>query len=317
MPRGDGKSHSKLTVTSRLRLIGEGLRSSMERYPRDIRRSLSSRRHGSRVATPQDFADRWKATGDPDGPNALTWLGHNTVLMKYAGMTILTDPVLSHRIGVRLPGLTIGPERLLPMVLTPKDLPRADLVLISHAHFDHLDRPTLKALIDRRTSIVTARNTRGLIPRGFGHIHELDWEKSLNINGLEITSIRPNHWGARTAWDRHRGFNSYILGPATSRVLYAGDTAYTTNFDALGPLELGIFGIGAYDPWIHAHASPEQVWKMAIAAQVHRLLPVHHSTFKLSNEPMDEPLSRLLAAAGQGRSRVLDARVGEIVHLKS
>lgn len=317
MARGDGKHGSKLPLTHRLRLAGEGLRSSLGRYPKDIRASLSRAIGGQRPhAGAEEFAQRWKeADRGGSGPEALAWLGHNTVLLRHAGLTILTDPVLSERIGVRLPGLTIGPGRLMPLTLTPPQLPRPDLILLSHAHYDHLDRPTLKQLVSKRTTVVTARSTRGLIPRGFAHVHELDWERELDVLGLRITSMRPNHWGARKGWDRHRGFNAYLLAADGGRVLYAGDTAYTSNFDQAGPLELGIFGIGAYDPWIHAHASPEQVWKMASAARARRLLPVHHSTFKLSDEPVDEPLRRLLEAAGGDRHRVLEAPAGQIIRL--
>jgi L-ascorbate metabolism protein UlaG (beta-lactamase superfamily) len=90
-----------------------------------------------------------------------------------------------------------------------------------------------------------------------------------------------------------------VLDAAGDRVLFAGDSGHTDAFDALGPIKLGVFGIGAYRPWIDAHADPEQVMAMARAAGVQWLLPVHHSTFRLSDEPMGEPMERLLAAAGK------------------
>lgn len=98
--------------------------------------------------------------------------------------------------------------------------------------------------------------------------------------------------------------------PRRPRVLYAGDTAHSRSYDKVGPLDLTIFGISAYDLWIHAHASPEQVWDMHTSAQGEYLLPMHHSTFKLSDEPMDEPLARLIAAAGKDHAKIVGRDVG-------
>jgi L-ascorbate metabolism protein UlaG (beta-lactamase superfamily) len=96
-------------------------------------------------------------------------------------------------------------------------------------------------------------------------------------------------------------------------VLYAGDTAYTPVFERVARPDLAVFGIGAYDPWRHAHATPEEVWSMARAAGATEILPVHHSTFELSDEPADEPIRRLLAAAGGDKHRVLRASPGEVM----
>ncbi len=229
----------------------------------------------------------------------VSWLGHCTVLMRIGGMTVLTDPVLSHRIGVRVGPLVVGPHRQGDPAADPDTLPPIDLILVSHAHFDHLDKPTLRRLARPSVRVVTAKGTAGLIPRGFGDVMELPWGSTTEVSGLRLRAMKPAHWGARTAWDRHRQFSSYVLDAAGERVLFAGDSGHTDAFDALGPVQLGIFGIGAYRPWIDAHADPEQVMAMARAAGVRWLLPVHHSTFRLSDEPMGEPMERLLAAAGQ------------------
>lgn len=251
-----------------------------------------------------------------DHPLAAAWLGHATILLRLHDLWILTDPVFSKRIGVNLGPYTVGMERLRDPHLTPAELPPIDLILISHAHFDHLDKPSLRRLVRKQTRIVTALHTKRLIPAGFGEKIELHWDQELDLNGLKIRALRPNHWGARTVWDRHRGFNSYILQAPEHRVLYAGDTAYTDAFkpvgEKLGGVDLAVFGIGAYDPWIHAHANPEQVWQMAEHAKAKYILPMHHSTFKLSNEPLDEPLQRLLKAAGNAASRVVVAEPGAL-----
>lgn len=229
---------------------------------------------------------------------AAAWLGHASVFLRIAGLNVLVDPVFSDRIGVSLGPITIGLARLTPAPVAPGDLPPLDLVLISHAHFDHLDKPTLRQLASGRTTVITARDTGGLIPRGFREVVELDWGRSLRVGGVEVAAMQPRHWGRRLGLGRRRGYNSYVLRSGEQGVLVVGDSAFTTAFNGLGELDLAVMGIGAYDPWIHAHATPEQTWAMFRASGARRLLPVHHSTFPLGDEPPGEPLRRLLAAAG-------------------
>ena len=190
------------------------------------------------------------------------------------------------------------------------------MILISHAHFDHLDKPTLRRLAKPTTQLLTAAGTSALIPKGFGEVRELPWESEIEIRGVKFRAVKPVHWGARLTLDRHRGYNSYIIDAPDRRVLFAGDTAYTDVYSQLRgkdrPLDLAIFGIGAYDPWIHAHANPEQVWEMYTQSGAKYLMPMHHSTFKLSDEPLDEPLKRLLTVAGNYQSRIVAHSLGQI-----
>lgn len=313
MPIGDGQPESKVELRRRAALVAAGAKSSATRYPRYLADVLRGRRAGEHKES--DLQARWGEMMGGAGLQGAAWLGHNTVLVAVDGVTVLLDPVLGDRIGVRIPGLTVGPARLVPRVLRAEALPRVDVILISHAHFDHLDVPTLKALASRETEVITAAETADLIPKGFGSVRELDWGESARLKGLQMTAIRPNHWGARTMWDRHRGYNGYLVESAHARWVYAGDTAMTRNFHGLGNLDLGIFGIGAYNPWIHAHANPEQVWEMARESGSERLLPVHHSTFRLSDEPVQEPLERLAAAAGKEQDRIVMPTLGEILRL--
>lgn len=314
----------RVALSQRLKLIGRGFRSMLRRYPADLTGAMRAQR--SHAPGAEAVQAHWGRACAADGARAVCWLGHASVLLRLGGLTIVTDPVLSSVIGMPVgKRVVLGPRRLIPLVVGPGEVPRPDLVLISHAHYDHLDRPTLRVLATRHTEVITAENTRNLIPRGFKHVHELRWTRCFDFHAVRVTAVKPRHWGARKGWDRHRGYNGYILevgahapgagvapGAPITRILYAGDTADTHNFDGLGPFDVGIFGIGAYEPWHHAHATPEQVWRMAQAAHCARLLPVHHSTFKLSDEPMDEPLQRLLAAAGKERERVLALPPGEV-----
>lgn len=298
-------------VLGKIRRAAKAARSGLKRYPRallsSVRDSASKRPAHSKPAPalPADL-------GGHD--LAAVWLGHASVLVRIAGLNVLADPVFAHRIGVSLGPLTIGLSRHSPPPLQERDLPPIDLVLISHAHFDHLDKPTLRRLArnGQRTTVVTARRTAGLIPSGFGGVVELDWGRSLSFGQLRLEALRPAHWGARTALDRGRGYNSYVLRAKKGGVLLAGDTAYTDAFDRLDDLALAVMGIGSYEPWEHAHATPEQAWAMFRACRANHLLPVHHSTFPLGDEHIDEPMRRLLEAARPDEDRVIKAAPGTV-----
>lgn len=307
-------------MLGRARFLSSAARSALRRYPASISRSL---RDTPPPLAADELAESWRRLTDTPGLAAACWLGHCSVMLRLGGLTILTDPVLSHVVGPKLGGRTFGAHRTSPAIADAGSLPAPDLVLISHAHYDHLDRPTLATLAGTSPNparVITARRTRRLIPQGFSGVAELHWGNTTQIGSLRITALRPKHWGARHIWDIHRGYNSYLLEADGARVLFAGDTALTSAFDRLGPIDLAIFGIAAYDPWIHAHANPEQVWTMASTMPARALLPVHHSTFNLSNEPPDEPVRRLLRAAASPlpsspSPRIILASPGEIVPL--
>lgn len=242
---------------------------------------------------------------------AAIWIGHATVLLRVGGKTILTDPVFSSRVGIGFGLITAGPLRLFRPALPLRKLPRIDLVLLSHAHFDHLDRPTL-ALLPRRTPIITASHTSDLVTDlGLRRVTELNWGEHVQLDELRISACPVQHWGARTFHDNHRGYNAYLIESLKHRVLYGGDTAYTRSFCNRGNIDLAILGIGAYDPYVAAHATPEQAWQMANEMRAKFLLPIHHSTFRLSHEPIHEPIQRLLEAAGADQSRIVARAVGD------
>ena len=253
-----------------------------------------------------------------DAQVTLAWLGHATVLINFFGIRILTDPTLFPRVGIRLPGFTIGPKRLTAPALEFHELPNVDLVLLSHAHFDHLDLRTLRCF-DESTRVITARATRDLLKgTRFSHITELDWGQSKNLSiaagQIEITAFPVKHWGARTQRDTYRGYNGYLIERSGHRVIFAGDTAMTENFAALprhGPTDIAIMSIGAYNPWIHSHCSPEQAIEMANAAGAHFIMPIHHQTFRLSFEPLREPIERFEAAFSKTPERIALREIGE------
>jgi L-ascorbate metabolism protein UlaG (beta-lactamase superfamily) len=246
------------------------------------------------------------------------WLGHSTVLLNFFGITILTDPVLLCRIGIPLPFTAIGPKRLTKPALTVDELPPIDLILLSHAHFDHIDWRTLRRF-DARTQVVTASRTRDLLRwTKLRTVTELRWGESGELRttaGTVIVRAFPvKHWGARMQTDLHRGYNGYVIERRGRRVIFAGDTAFTNHFSDLRddrPYDLAIMGIGAYDPWIRSHCTPEQAIAMANAAGARFIMPVHHQTFKLSFEPFREPIERFTAALANQPERIALRVIGE------
>ncbi len=239
------------------------------------------------------------------------WLGHATVLLNFLGSWILTDPALERRIGLGRGRAKLGPKRLVEPGLRPGELPPLDLVLLSHAHMDHTDLGTLRRL-PADTPMVVQTGNRDLVRR-FRRVNELAWGEETEIHGLRIESTESRHWGARMITDTQRGYGGYLLQKQGRTVLFAGDTAYTDALTLLGQrgrIDLAILPIGAYDPWIANHASPEQAWAMFKALGAEYVLPVHHSTFRLSREPVDEPIRRFLAAAGDEHWRVVASEIG-------
>lgn len=248
----------------------------------------------------------------------MAWLGHATVLINFLGVKIITDPVLFSRVGIRLPGITIGPKRLVAPALHVRELPAIDLVLLSHAHFDHLDRRTLRRL-DRTPLVVTAPRTSDLI-RGTGlrQVTELRWGETKTFaaagSDITITALRVQHWGARMQHDHQRGYNGYLIERAGRRIIFSGDTAMTDAFGELrrrGRIDIAMMSIGCYNPWIRTHCTPEEALAMADAAGAEYILPVHHQTFRLSFEPPREPIERLQAALRRTPERLALREIGE------
>jgi L-ascorbate metabolism protein UlaG (beta-lactamase superfamily) len=255
-----------------------------------------------------------------DNAITLAWLGHATVLINFYGVRILTDPALFPRIGVDAGVGTIGPLRLVQSALSPDELPDVDLVLVTHAHFDHLDTPSLAAVRGRPAAVMAA-NTSDLLPRRpYASVTELRWDESTRVPTARgealVRAIEVKHWGARIRRDTHRGYTGFIVEREGRKLLVGGDTAQTGTFRAnrvRGPFEAAIMPIGAYDPWVHNHCTPEQAVAMADAAGARLFVPVHHQSFRLSREPLAEPIERTEAALAQEHDRLALRAIGETV----
>jgi L-ascorbate metabolism protein UlaG (beta-lactamase superfamily) len=250
----------------------------------------------------------------------VAWLGHSTVLLDFFGIMALVDPALRMRIGVGVGPLTLGPKRYVAPALRIRELPPLDFVLLTHAHMDHMDLATLRRL-PRDITVVTAASTADLlVPFRFRRVIEMGWGETCRFDTrhgtLTITAFRVQHWGARVRHDVHRGFNGYVLSREGRRICLTGDTA-RTNFEGLGlqgPIDVMTVPIGAYDPWIASHCTPEQAVEMANQARAQFLVPIHHQTFRLGREPMDEPIRRFKRAIEP--ARIALSHIGETFELR-
>lgn len=255
----------------------------------------------------------------PDTGIHAAWLGHSTVLVKIDGVTMITDPVFSRRAGIDLYIATLGIKRLVDPAIPPERLPKIDLVLLSHAHMDHFDLPSLRRLESKGTRVITAHATSDLLRTDrYARVDELRWGQSIQAGPLRVQAFQVNHWGARIRSDTYRGYNGYVIESGRRRVLFGGDTAITDTFRTVRssrPIDLGIMPIGAYNPWIRAHCNPEQAMKMVNEAGVESIVPVHHKTFMLGREPVQEPIERFLSAAGRAEDRVIVRDIGQEAHL--
>jgi len=223
------------------------------------------------------------------------WVGHSTVLLSFYGTQILTDPNFSNRIKIarRVVGLPIEPEEI-------KDL---DLILISHAHYDHLDLGSLKRF-PREALLIVPQGCKALVEGlSFSRVIEMGWDQAIEVQGLRIEAIRPAHWGRRSPFDdKDRGYNSYLISKDGKGILFAGDTGYSRVFEEKGKgreILAAFFPISAYRPdWFRQnHASPEEALQMFVENGAKFMIPIHWGTFILSHEPIEEPLERLKAEA--------------------
>jgi L-ascorbate metabolism protein UlaG (beta-lactamase superfamily) len=197
-----------------------------------------------------------------------------------------------------------GPETR-PPALALADLPRPDIVLLSHNHYDHMDLPTLRALRQRHAPrfVTTLGNARILATAGIDAV-ELDWWQDTTIGGLTITATPARHFSARTPFDRNRAlWGGFMVGDGSGRLLFAGDSAAGPHWAAiharLGAPALALLPIGAYEPrWFMAaaHMNPEEAVQAHLALGAKRSVGMHFGTFQLTDEAIDAPLIALDAA---------------------
>jgi L-ascorbate metabolism protein UlaG (beta-lactamase superfamily) len=241
----------------------------------------------------------------------LSWIGHSTVLINFYGKWILTDPWLFERVGVYFLGTTMGPNRITPPALKFEEMPKPDLILLSHAHMDHMDYLTLKHFADKypnQIDVVVAYLTKDVIDDlDWKSIKTLDWNDELLIGDIRIKALEIKHFGFRLPWekDRSRGYkkdgrsyNAYIIERNKKKILFGGDTAFTRLFEnhKAENIDIAIMPIGAYNPWARNHCNPEEALQMAAMVNAKYFVPVHCKTLKQGSEPFNEPIERLRKA---------------------
>jgi L-ascorbate metabolism protein UlaG (beta-lactamase superfamily) len=242
----------------------------------------------------------------------VTWIAHATVLVQTGGLNILTDPVWSDVVSPLPP---IGPNRVRAPGVAFERLPKIDLVLISHNHYDHMDVPTLKRLWrrDRPLIVTSLGNDTILKNNGVGAVAR-DWNGIVRVrDGAEVVVQRNHHWGSRWGTDRNRAlWSGFTVRLPHGNIFYAGDTGWgdggwVGEAARSGPFRLAIIPIGAYEPRDFMktnHVNPEEAVRIFEALQPARALGIHWGTFQLTFEPIDDPPRRL---AGLKRSRGIAA----------
>ena len=244
--------------------------------------------------TPQRPASRGDASA------VLTFIGHSTFLIQTAAGNILTDPVYAERAG---PWGLAGPRRVRRPAVALDALPPIAIVLLSHNHYDHCDRHTLKMLARRfdPTAVTPLGNGALLRSSGLRCVEELDWWDQSRTTGLPVTVTPAHHFSARGPFDRNRAlWGGFMIETAGRRIYFAGDTAYMSSFAAIrqrfAPIDLALLPIGAYEPrWFmrSVHMNPEEAAQAHVDLQARQSIGMHFGTFQLTAEGIDEPLRAL------------------------
>jgi L-ascorbate metabolism protein UlaG (beta-lactamase superfamily) len=236
-----------------------------------------------------------------DGAAAVaTFIGHSTFLIQTAAGNILTDPMYSRRAG---PLGVFGPRRVRQPAVRFDDLPPISTVLLSHNHYDHCDRRTLRMLARRFDPIVVTPVGNGALVKSAGirRVEELDWWQSTGGAPLPITLTPARHFSARTPFDRNRAlWGGFVVVAGGARIFFAGDSAYARLFSEvgqrLGPIDLALLPIGAYEPrWFmqSVHMNPAEAVQAHLDLGAARSIGMHFGTFQLTTEAIDEPLRAL------------------------
>jgi len=257
---------------------------------------------------------------------SVTWIGHSTFLLCLPGLTVLTDPVFSERCS---PVRFAGPKRVRAPGLPIGALPKIDLILLSHNHYDHMDIPSLRRIRKRfpAVQIVTSLgNAEFLSRQRLPGATELDWWDTTTIHGAHITATPARHFAARTLWDRNKTlWAGFMLNHHGQKLYFAGDSGYTKFFaeihHRLGAPDLALLPIGAYEPremMASMHINPAEAVQAFKDLHAKRAIGMHFGTFQLTSEAIDAPekeLAMALAEAGISPEAFFTLDVGETAGL--
>jgi L-ascorbate metabolism protein UlaG (beta-lactamase superfamily) len=257
------------------------------------------------------------------GEPAITWIGHASFLLQLGGLNVLTDPHFSARAS---PVQFAGPKRIVALPIEVDELPRIDVVLVSHNHYDHLDVDSVKRLAGMATSplfLVPLGLKAWFNEIGISRVEEYDWWQSAASGGLRFTLVPVQHWSKRTLWDTNRTlWGGWVIEGAGLKVIHTGDLGYSRDArdigERLGPFDLALIPIGAYAPrWFMKtmHVDPAEAIQIRADLRARRAIGMHWGTFEnLTDEPLDEPptvLAAQRAAAGLAPDQFDVMKIGE------
>ena len=241
---------------------------------------------------------------NPSGAQ-VTWIGHSTFLLQVDGLNILTDPIFSERAS---PVSFAGPKRTTPAAMSIEQLPPIDVVLISHNHYDHLDKPSVKALQEKQPEnppqyFVPLGQKAWFDKLGISQVTELDWWASESVGKTTVHAVPVQHWSSRSPFDRNKVlWAGFVIDSPSLSTLFVGDSGYSDDFKTiaqrLGKVDLALVPIGAYDPrWFmkNAHMNPEEALQVVQDVGAKRAISMHWGTFALTDEPTEEPGERAAA----------------------
>ncbi len=272
-----------------------------------------------------DLSDEWKLVDFEKSNNFMIWIGHSTFLIKKNNLVILTDPVFSERAS---PFKRLGPKRLIPPAISLNELPKIDVVTISHNHYDHLDIRSLKKLSKLNPNLIL------LIPKGdidifnkknIDNVKEFVWWEEISIDDFIFTFTPVQHWSARGLFDRNESlWGGWFIKSIDYSLYHAGDTGYSNDFietqKRLGSPKYAFLPIGAYDPeWFMAasHVNPEDSIRIMKDLGAEFSFGMHWGTFTLTAEDTLEPPQRLKEALNNDKlDNFITLKPGEVVYLQ-
>ena len=262
--------------------------------------------------------------------NFIFWIGHATFLIKLGETTIITDPVFEKNMGP----LIFGPKRYVDPAIELKDLPKIDLFLLTHNHYDHLSTRTIQKFPHKKAKVLTPLKLGKYFSKnGFTEVKEMDWYDETIINDLKITFVPAVHWSKRSLWDTNKTlWGSFIIEYEGTKLFFACDTGYGKIYKYLGntygPFNLTFINIGAYNFYPMApkkdksiyHTNPEEALNIGKDLKSKKVLGMHWGTVVLSLEPIMEPAERFKSSSnmyGYHPDDALIFKIGQIEKLEN